>query len=171
MSLAEANDTARENGGGAIVNIASNHNAAGAPDYEVYAGTKGAIVAMTRSMAWSLAPQGVRINSLSPGLTMTEGIRDLVAKTLDLLQDFNRQHATGTFNTVAEVGRVAVFFAQRCGQIDCRSRSDCRPGNVRAAWRSLTGRGRTDRFVNGSKTQQLGKRQPKLEELTRADGV
>lgn len=99
-----------QRGGGAIVNIASNHNVASAPDYEVYAGTKGAVVAMTRSMAWSLAPQGVRVNSLSPGLTMTEGIRDLVAENPDLLEGFNSGHATGTFNAMEDVGRVAVFL-------------------------------------------------------------
>lgn len=99
-----------KNGGGAIVNIASNHARASDKDYEAYAGTKGAIVAMTRSMAWSLGAQNIRVNALAPGLTMTEAVQDVTTNKPGLMDLFNSWHATGHTNTVDEIGKVAVYL-------------------------------------------------------------
>lgn len=96
-------------GQGAIVNIASNHASATDAGYEGYAATKGAIVAMTRAMAWSLGPMGVRVNSLSPGLTRTEVV-DAAMADPSLAQTFSAWSADGKVNTVAEVGNAAVFL-------------------------------------------------------------
>lgn len=99
-----------ENAGGAIVNIASNHARASDKDYETYAGTKGAIVAMTRAMAWSLGPKNIRVNALAPGLTMTEAVKNVAADKSGLMDRFNSWHATGRTNTVDEIGKVAVYL-------------------------------------------------------------
>jgi NAD(P)-dependent dehydrogenase (short-subunit alcohol dehydrogenase family) len=40
----------------------------------VYAATKGALVSLARTLAVELAPRGIRVNSLSPGITATEGL-------------------------------------------------------------------------------------------------
>lgn len=55
-------------GGGNIVNITSVHGHDGAPNHAAYAGTKGAIIAFTRSLAIELAPQRIRVNAIGPGL-------------------------------------------------------------------------------------------------------
>lgn len=90
----------------AILNLASNHAKASAQDYEAYAGTKGAIVAMTRALAWSLGPQNIRVNAL--------GLTEVVAKVADdqqrLMQTFNSWRATGWVNSVDEIGAVAAFL-------------------------------------------------------------
>lgn len=94
---------------GAIVNIASNHACASDSGYEAYAGTKGAITAMTRAMAWSLGAHGLRVNALCPGLTMTEAVARAAAEPGRAAQ-FNAWHATGRVNGVDDVGRAAVFL-------------------------------------------------------------
>jgi glucose 1-dehydrogenase len=54
---------------GSIVNITSVHGAAGLPGYTAYAATKGAIIAFTRTLAAELAPHGIRVNAVGPGVT------------------------------------------------------------------------------------------------------
>ena len=89
--------------------IASNHAIASDVGYEGYAGTKGAIVAMTRSMAWSLGRDGIRANTLSPGLTMTEAVTR-AASDPARAATFTDWHATGSVNGVEDIGRVAAFL-------------------------------------------------------------
>jgi glucose 1-dehydrogenase/3-oxoacyl-[acyl-carrier protein] reductase len=55
-------------GGGVIVNITSVHGDGGYPGHAAYAGTKGAIIAMTRTMAIELAPEKIRVNAIGPGV-------------------------------------------------------------------------------------------------------
>ena len=100
----------KENGGGSIVNISSIHSVASIAGYEMYAATKGAISAMTRAMSWSLGRYGIRANSLSPGLTKTERVEDLMDNTPELDKVFRGFHATGEYNDVRQVGDIAVFL-------------------------------------------------------------
>lgn len=98
------------NGGGAIVNIGSNHSLASIPGYEMYAATKGGIAAMTRAMSWSLGEHGIRVNTLSPGLTHTEKVAEAIEARPRLLASFNRLHASGRYATVDEIGATAAFL-------------------------------------------------------------
>jgi 3alpha(or 20beta)-hydroxysteroid dehydrogenase len=54
-------------GGGSIINIASTAAHRGAEGYGAYSASKAAVVALTRAAALELAPQGIRVNSISPG--------------------------------------------------------------------------------------------------------
>ena len=54
-------------GGGAVCNITSIHGLQGAPEHSVYAGTKGAIIATTRTLSVELAHRGIRVNAIAPG--------------------------------------------------------------------------------------------------------
>ena len=103
----------KENGGGAIVNVGSNHSLASIPGYEMYAATKGGIAAMTRAMSWSLGACGIRVNTLSPGLTHTEKVSAAVEAQPRLSESFNRLHAQGRYATVDEIGATASVFAFR----------------------------------------------------------
>lgn len=54
-------------GGGSIINIASTAAHRGAEGYGAYSASKAAILALTRAAALELAPDGIRVNSISPG--------------------------------------------------------------------------------------------------------
>jgi NAD(P)-dependent dehydrogenase (short-subunit alcohol dehydrogenase family) len=66
----------RRNGGGVIVNMASVSGHVGQIDHSVYGATNGAILALTRAMAWELAPSNIRVNSISPGSIDTPMLRN-----------------------------------------------------------------------------------------------
>ncbi len=59
-------------GGGAIVNLASITALLGAPRLASYVAAKGAIIALTRSLAREWGAQGIRVNAISPGWVVTE---------------------------------------------------------------------------------------------------
>lgn len=111
MSQAAAQVMRDRGNGGAIVNVSSNHGTASVPGYEMYAGTKGAIAAMTRAMAWSLGPHRIRVNTLSPGLTMTEDVQKVAESDPRLGQVFADMHATKEVATVDEIAEAALFLA------------------------------------------------------------
>ena len=62
----------RRAGGGAIVNISSVFGVGAVPGYFAYQASKAAIVQMTRAAAVEYAAEGIRVNSVAPGLVITE---------------------------------------------------------------------------------------------------
>ena len=60
---------------GVIVNMASVSGHVGQTDHVMYGATKGAIIAMTRALAWELAPYNIRVVSISPGSVDTPMLR------------------------------------------------------------------------------------------------
>jgi NAD(P)-dependent dehydrogenase (short-subunit alcohol dehydrogenase family) len=55
-------------GHGSVVNMTSVHGGASSPHHGLYAASRGAIIALTRSQAAELAPQRIRVNALGPGV-------------------------------------------------------------------------------------------------------
>jgi NAD(P)-dependent dehydrogenase (short-subunit alcohol dehydrogenase family) len=60
---------------GVIINMGSVSGHVGQTDHVMYGATKGAIIAMTRALAWELAPYNIRVNSISPGSVDTPMLR------------------------------------------------------------------------------------------------
>jgi NAD(P)-dependent dehydrogenase (short-subunit alcohol dehydrogenase family) len=66
----------RARGGGRIINIGSTSQYKGIANLLHYVASKGAISAMTRSMARELAPANILVNSVAPGFTVSDGVLD-----------------------------------------------------------------------------------------------
>jgi NAD(P)-dependent dehydrogenase (short-subunit alcohol dehydrogenase family) len=67
-----------DNGGGSVVNTASNLALMGIDGRDCYTAAKGGVAAMTRSMAVAYAPHKIRVNAIAPGATRTERVLKLV---------------------------------------------------------------------------------------------
>jgi NAD(P)-dependent dehydrogenase (short-subunit alcohol dehydrogenase family) len=103
-------------GRGAIVNQGSVAALVGVPNFAAYCAAKGAVVALTRSMAIDLASRGIRVNVICPGTVFTplmepmlraRGGGDLeagLAKTV-------AKYPIGRLGTPEEIARVALFLA------------------------------------------------------------
>ena len=101
----------RQNGGGKIVNISSGTPFRGVPFLLHYVTSKGAIVALTRALAKELGAQGVLVNCVAPGFTMTEGV-EAHPEVIEKLRDVSVTARTIQRDQVPEdvVGAV-VFLA------------------------------------------------------------
>ena len=60
---------------GVIINTSSNFGITGSAGRTAYSAAKAAIIAFTKSLALELAPYGVRVNTIAPGLTATERVK------------------------------------------------------------------------------------------------
>src|ERR1700751_562880 len=74
--------------GGSVINIGSAASRMHPPNYSVYAATKGALHAVTGVLAKELAPRNIRVNSVNPGTTFSEGTR--AAGLLGMGSDFEK---------------------------------------------------------------------------------
>jgi NAD(P)-dependent dehydrogenase (short-subunit alcohol dehydrogenase family) len=77
---------------GKIINISSTTVLMGVPGLLHYVTSKGAVFAMTRALSRELGPVGIRINTIMPGLTQSEAIKEMVA-TSEGLGEMSKQLA------------------------------------------------------------------------------
>lgn len=98
------------NGGGAIINNASIVADIGFANAAVYTASKGAVVSMTRVAAVEYFKQGVRINTISPGVTFTPMSNRLIGD-LDTQNAFLATTPAGRAGHPAEIAAAVVFLA------------------------------------------------------------
>ena len=97
-------------GRGSIVNLSSISGLVGTPRRAAYAATKGAVDALTRSLAMEFGPHGVRVNAVAPGVIDT----DLWAKNKAVAgveAEINALIPLRRWGTPEEVADVIVFLA------------------------------------------------------------
>jgi len=66
-----------DSAGGSIINISSIASTAALANASVYSATKAAVDAVTKSLAKELGPRNIRVNSINPGFTETEGVHGM----------------------------------------------------------------------------------------------
>lgn len=107
--LAQAfRDDMRANPGSAIVATASINAWFGAGTIPIYSAAKGAVISLVRSMAEELAADGIRVNTVSPGLIETP-IMDPPTRAY-MHDTFDRRVFLGRFGEPEEVGRTIRFL-------------------------------------------------------------
>ena len=93
--------------GGRIVNLASDTALWGAPRLLHYVGSKGAVIAMTRSLARELGPDNIAVNAIAPGLVMVEATEYVPQERKDL---YVSGRAMQRVQTPEDVTSVVVFL-------------------------------------------------------------
>lgn len=98
---------------GKVVNIASDAGRVGSSGEAVYAGTKGAIIAFSKTLARELARSGVTVNVVCPGLTETpllEGIRAQSEKSAKVIEAVTRAIPLGRVGRPEDVAGAVVYL-------------------------------------------------------------
>lgn len=97
--------------GGSIINLASTFAHVGRPGQAVYSATKGALLALTRTMAIDHAAHGIRVNSLSPGAIATERLVKRHGSLARANEVMGPLHPLGRIGTPEEIAEAALFLA------------------------------------------------------------
>jgi NAD(P)-dependent dehydrogenase (short-subunit alcohol dehydrogenase family) len=100
---------------GSIVNMASVLAEIGLARRVSYAASKGAVLALTKSMQVDLAPHGVRVNALVPGTIMTPFVEGYLRESYDDPEEGRRsirsRQLTGELGSPEDVAHAALFLA------------------------------------------------------------
>jgi 3-oxoacyl-[acyl-carrier protein] reductase len=97
--------------GGSVINISSVAARNGTPNSVVYSGTKSALDTVSRILAKELGPRNIRVNSLSPGYTVTEGVVSAGIDASEMAKEMVAQTPLGRGGRPEDIAKVAVFLA------------------------------------------------------------
>jgi len=97
--------------GGSIINISSVASTNPAPQSVVYSSTKAALDSVTRVLAVELGPRQIRVNSVNPGATETEGANDLGVFGTEFGQRLLSDTPLGRFGQPRDIAPAVVFLA------------------------------------------------------------
>lgn len=97
--------------GGSIINVSSIASKSPAPNSSVYSATKGAVDVISRTLALELAPRKIRVNSLLPGATKTEGLKALPEFAQGFEELAVARTPLGRMGTADDIAKAALFLA------------------------------------------------------------
>ena len=97
--------------GGSIINLSSVVSTLAFPNASVYSGTKGAVDAITRSLASELGPRGVRVNAIRPGMVETEGTHAAGIENSEMQNQVRAQTPLGRLGQPVDIAGTVGFLA------------------------------------------------------------
>jgi 3-oxoacyl-[acyl-carrier protein] reductase len=97
--------------GGSIINIGTAASQTGAANMVLYLATKSAVDSVTRVLSKELGPRNIRVNSINPGGTETEGAHALGVIGSDFQKQLIAQTPLGRFGQPEDIAHIAVFLA------------------------------------------------------------
>lgn len=102
-------------GGGAVINTTSIFASKGYPGRDCYTAAKGAISAVTRSMAVEYAAMQIRVNAIAPSITLTPRVKAMMAARDDFAK-LGETHLLG-FGLPEDVAEMALYLASDASRI------------------------------------------------------
>ena len=96
--------------GGSVINIGS-VAADGIAGGAVYSATKGAVDSVTAALAQSWAPKKIRVNSLNPGMVVTEGVHAAGFIGSDFQKESMQRTPLGRIGQPQDIASIAAFLA------------------------------------------------------------
>lgn len=96
--------------GGSIVNVSSIGGTVGAPGQSVYGATKAAVIAMSRAAAAEYGRDGIRINTIAPGATMTDMMTAWQQRDPSIIDQLSSLAALGRVGQPGEVAEAAAWL-------------------------------------------------------------
>lgn len=93
---------------GSVVTVSSMWGQVGAAMEAAYSATKGAVIALTKALSKELGPSGVRVNSVAPGVVLTDMCAGYTQEELKELAD---QTPLGENGTPEQIARAIVYLA------------------------------------------------------------
>lgn len=97
--------------GGSVINISSLVSTYTPPGSAVYSGTKAAVDAVTKVLAKELGARKIRVNSINPGMVVTEGAQAGGFTEGEFRKQIESQTPLGRIGQPQDIGTAAVFFA------------------------------------------------------------
>jgi 3-oxoacyl-[acyl-carrier protein] reductase len=97
--------------GGSIVNISSIVSTMRPPNGSVYSATKGAVDAVTGSLAKELGARKIRVNAVRPGMVETEGTQTAGITESDMRKQFEAQAPLGRIGQPQDIATAVTFLA------------------------------------------------------------
>jgi NAD(P)-dependent dehydrogenase (short-subunit alcohol dehydrogenase family) len=103
----------KESGGGSIINTSSSAGVTGIPGCDAYTATKGATIALTRSLAVEYRPFGIRVNCIAPAGIRTPMLAqsNLEDSTFDERRFLALRTPSRRYGTPEEIAQTALFLA------------------------------------------------------------
>jgi len=102
--------------GGSIINISSAVTSLTPATTSVYTATKGAVDAITRTLAKELGPRNIRVNAINPGMVETEGVIAAGFDKGEFRQGVEAQTPLGRIGQPGDIAPAAVFLASSDSQ-------------------------------------------------------
>lgn len=101
----------RMSAGGSIVNVSSGAGMRAAPNTAAYAASKAALLNLTQTMAAELAPSGIRVNAISPGMVPTDSFHRVLQFTEADHEALARTVPLGRLGTPDDMAAAVLYFA------------------------------------------------------------
>jgi NAD(P)-dependent dehydrogenase (short-subunit alcohol dehydrogenase family) len=103
-----AGEQMREDGGGAVINLASVAGQKGSPHMSHYGAAKAGVINLTSTLAFEWAGDDVRVNCIAPGFVATPGVESQMGVSAE---DIDRESVERRIGTAEEIADLAQFLA------------------------------------------------------------